>query len=162
TCRPSPATTYQRCGLPRRAFAVFEYDGPAWSKIAEGLRQQMAALAPGQTDRSGISAQMLQGQIDFGSRLVPVDASMDPAALRRAYPDRPRDLILPVVITANSDLLTEANRAAGPPVRAQLTLATPTLVVPSQLRASLADLQPSEYGGGGRYAVSLAVGRRHE
>lgn len=165
SCRPSRDTSYRTCGLPRRASAVFEYDGPAWAKIAEGMRREMATSPPGQTGESGYRVQALQRQINFGSRLVPVDASMDPAALRRAYPNRQRDLILPVVITAYTDIETDANRATGPVVHAQVELVTPTLVVPNQFRDQLAGIQPSGYGSidrEPRYSVSLAVGRHYE
>jgi Domain of unknown function (DUF4824) len=165
-CRPSRVTSYRTCGLPRRAYAVFEYEGPAWARIAEDLRRQMSTVPSGQTGQSEVyRTQNLQRQIDFGSRLAPVDASSDPVALRRAHPNPQRDLILPVVITAYTDVETEANRAAAPTVHAQIELATPTLVVPNHFRDQLAGIQPSGYGPidhDPRYSISLAVGRHYE
>jgi hypothetical protein len=165
SCRASRDTSYRTCGLPRRAYAVFEYDGPAWAKITEGLRRQMATPPPGQTGESEYGVQTLQRQINFGSRLVPVDASIDPAALRRAHPNRQRYLILPVIITGYTDIETDANRTTGPAVHAQVELVTPTLVMPNQFRGQLSGIQPSGYGPidrEPRYSVSLAVGRHYE
>jgi hypothetical protein len=166
SCRPSRITSYRTCGLPRRAYAVFEYEGLAWVRIADGLRRQMATAPSGQTGEAEVyRVQNLQRQINFGSRLAPVDASSDPAALRRAHPNRQRDLILPVVITAYTEIETDANRATGPTVHAQIELVTPTLVVPNQFRDQLAGIEPAGYGPvdhDPRYSISLAVGRHYE
>jgi hypothetical protein len=73
--------------LPRYAFVVLEQDGPAW---AAWLAAQEA-----RTERDEALA-----SIDriARSRLVPVDAGLDPLALRAEYPDAARYAVVPATI----------------------------------------------------------------
>lgn len=69
--------------LPRPAFVVFEYNGPAWEEWAQARKQESSQFDP--TDLS---------------RLVPIDAGKSPEPLRQKYSDRQRYLIVRGVIRA--------------------------------------------------------------
>lgn len=64
------AATHYARLMPRNAYVVLDLDGPP--------------EAPPET----------------ASRLVPIDAGTDPAALRRLHPDRARQVIVPAVVSA--------------------------------------------------------------
>ena len=69
---PDAITFYNR-QIPRNAFVAMELDGPSWRAMS----------------RHG------------SSRLVPIDASTDPAVLRANHPDRHAVIIVPAVIRIN-------------------------------------------------------------
>ena len=71
----------------RPAYVVLEYDGPAFRRWLEAAEAQ-----PGSTDDPPGSARV------SASRLVPVDVGRDAGELRRLYPDRSRDLIVPAIV----------------------------------------------------------------
>lgn len=77
---------------PRRGYAAFEYDGPAWRAWLE-LRKRQAAKQP----PPGFPVNNIDDE-RFSSRLVAIDASRDPAVLRARHPDRNRVVILPAVV----------------------------------------------------------------
>jgi hypothetical protein len=147
TCRQRNASGVGSgtCGLARRAFAALEYDGHAW--------QAVAARRP-EVDH-----------LDFarsGSRLVMIDASLDPLALRRAHPER-NVIILPA--TARAWLTTDVrNSSGGAAITGSVTLLTTSLVTSAQDRRRLQAFPPSPYGYNGppRFTVDLKVGGRHE
>jgi hypothetical protein len=159
TCRPRTGSDVGSgsCGLARRAFAALEYDGRAWQAVAA---RQAEELDRAQGARGG-----QRDYLDFpnsGSRLVMIDASLDPLALRRAHPDR-NVVILPA--TARAWLTTDVRTSSGgPAITGSVTLLTTSLVVSAQDRRRLQALPPSPYGyhGPPRFTVDLKVGGRHE
>jgi len=153
TCRaPTDHVPLRHCGLGRRVFAVYEYDGPAWQAYAAELLRAPSPVSTPEIARS---------QARYGSRLVALDASLDRAALRRAYPDGRRYLILPVDVTA---WVTVNPQAGAPAVSSAMTPVTTTLIVPARLRDRLSALEPSNWvlSTEPRYAVKVAVGRHLE
>jgi Domain of unknown function (DUF4824) len=152
-CRaPTDHVPLRRCGLGRRAFAVYEYDGPAWQAYAsELLRAPVSQSVP----------EMGRNHARYGSRLVALDAALDRAALRRAYPDGRRYLILPVDVSA---WVTITPQAAAPVVSSAMQPVTTTLIVPAPLRDRLSTLAPSDWllSKEPRYTVTVAVGRHLE
>lgn len=84
------ASRYARV-VPREAYVVLELDGEAFARWIEAREGQPATPPPpgGRGENSRETA----------SRLVPIDAGSDPAALRRLHPDRGRHLILPAVVS---------------------------------------------------------------
>src|SRR5262245_6589082 len=93
---------------PRRAFVALEFDGPAWQDFVRDLHRRQATRARqleevrrGERDASAVTerADLSDAKREQStSRLVPIDASIDPAALRRAYPDRRMYIVAPATI----------------------------------------------------------------
>jgi len=85
---------------PRTAFVAFEYDGPAW---------QAAVALVEEADRANSERRQ-------GSRLVPVDAAADAAALLARVAGRDKILILPAVVRVHAEpgYPAQANRPARP------------------------------------------------
>jgi hypothetical protein len=73
---------------PRQAFVALEFDGAAWRTFAEKFDRRRTATESGNS---------IAGSAAF-SRLVPIDAELDPVKLRARYPDRRTVLILPAVV----------------------------------------------------------------
>jgi hypothetical protein len=140
---------------------VYEYDGPAWQRsIDERLR-------PAEQPRDANAAKAMADQAEAdrvrGTRLWPVDAGPDPGALRRQYPDRSRDIIVPAVVSIHQTFdplrRVDARRFVSGTIRAVTT----SLVVPRELRAALerAEARPTD-AGAPRYSVKIAYGTRYE
>jgi len=150
--------------LSPRAFAVFEFDGDAWQK---GLDERRTAAADSQVRDPNLAratAHQIESERISGSRLVPIDAGLDPDALRRAYPDRSRFIIVPAVVNIHVGFGPRTPPAIAPRVLAgSVRAVTTTLVVPREFRAALerAESRPSD-SGAPRYNVTIAYGRRHE
>jgi hypothetical protein len=87
---PDAASHYARV-MPREAYVVLELDGEAFARWLEAREAQPPAPAP----PSGPP----ESPRETASRLVPIDAGTDPAALRRLHPERGRQLILPAVVS---------------------------------------------------------------
>lgn len=149
-CRTSvDRAPWQRpCGLPRRAFVVYAYDGPSWQIYSAELQH---AASPGWTP------EMKRNEVRYGSRLIAFDAALDPAALRRAYPDGRRYLILAANISA---WLTVSQPSTAPVVSSRIEPLTTTLIVPLPFRDRLSTLAPSDWllSKEPRYAVKVAIG----
>jgi len=150
------------CGLGRRVFAAFEYDGPAWQAIAAKRLRDRDELLQKSGDRNVQSqADYLEQLAKHGTHLVLVDASLDPEALRRAHPD-PRVIILPADVRAW--LYREPPTPSGSWVlRGRIAIVTTELIAPVAQRwvpppgkLEYRAITPP------RYAVVLKVGRRHE
>ncbi len=171
-----PADERYKQPLPRRAWAVLEFDGPAWQ----------AALAERERDLGGLPARVEAGkatleQIEVeeravarmktsGSRLVAVDAGGDAAQLRARYPDRTRYLIVSAefrmrVEWAASEQDPELNRVQG-----TLRVLGRRIHVPLQFHAALlealGDDLETDYSMDAdeppHYSVTLHVGKRYE
>jgi len=69
--------------LPRPAFVVFEYNGPAWEQWVQAREQEFSQFDP-----------------TVLSRLVPIDAGRSPEPLLQKYSDRQKYLIVRGVIRA--------------------------------------------------------------
>jgi Domain of unknown function (DUF4824) len=137
--------------LPRRAFVVLEYDGPSWHNVLNELNELRG--------RQNIE---IEREERLASRLAPIDASTDAAALRQAYPDRRMHIIVPATIRIQIGDYRSADRLTG-----YVSLVTSSLVVPRESRAVLDNLSPSSsmYGAdaaGPRYTATVAYGTRRE
>lgn len=90
---------FRREPLPRRAFVVLEYDGPAWAALVKEQQERVGTLpdsvAAGTATRQSLedARRQLEWMRTAESRLVPVDAGTDRRELRVRYPDRSRYLI---------------------------------------------------------------------
>jgi hypothetical protein len=100
----------------RAAWIAFELDGPAWSAWQQREREEFERRAaarpvaandagpsgtrpadaqPADDTRPNETREAFEQRLRTSSRLVPVAAGPDAAALRRRYPDRERVLIVP-------------------------------------------------------------------
>jgi hypothetical protein len=160
--------------LAREAFIVLQMDGDAWRRqIAEQEREFQEMKTP-ETDRWEIdrAREMLETARRMGSRLVPIDAGLDPERLRGRYPDRSRYLILP----ARFGLWHEPGEKDHP---ARLTGVVQSLLVeevhaPLELRPLLdevrrrreperrREMQGMDVVQTPLYRATITVGRRHE
>lgn len=152
--------------VPRRAYVVLEYDGPAWARWLEAREADPKETPPGS---SRISA----------SRLVPIDVGLDPGELRRLHPEPSRHLIVPAIVGPGP-----AEDASGGKVvlggHIQFVLVS-EIHVPRHLAATLASLRDADAAAGSaagpeprggavpqrrhappRYEVLLRYGARHE
>ena len=124
--------------LPRPAFVVLEYDGPAW----EHFQQSTALRTPG----INLSAQ---------SRLLPIDADKSPGPLLQKYSDRKKYLIVRCVVRAYVNAFDTVTRRPVPDrVEGSISEALPQNIhVPPSLSSAFS---------GSSYTVTLAYGHRFE
>jgi hypothetical protein len=132
--------------LPRLAWVAFELDGPTWRLIEQ--RRQMTTPAAG--------AEPPPGRVRAAdtSRLVPIDAAIEPERLRRRYQGQPV-----VALPATIRLRYQHSPTAGPSVWAEVeSLVSADVSVPSRLRGRLPRTARST-DDAPRYEVELRVGR---
>jgi hypothetical protein len=131
--------------LPRDAFAVLEYGGPAWEE---------------QMTHAEESARDPHAQ----THLLAVDAGRDPAALRRKYPDPAKHLIVRAVVRlAYQKTWDQKTHQLVPPkfLYGQIQTVTPDEIhVPLPQAAALSGLPADRHAP--RYAVTLRYGTRYE
>jgi hypothetical protein len=122
--------------VPRKAYVVLEYDGPAWRRWLEAREAEPSMKdAPPQNPRAS------------ASRLVPIDAGLDPDALRRLHPDRSRCLIVPAIVGPRWTGLEEreGDRAGKAVVAGRIqSILVSELHVPKDLGALLASLRAAD------------------
>jgi Domain of unknown function (DUF4824) len=94
----------------RRALVVLEYDGDAWREWLAAREAEVAKLredaAHAVKDRATLAEAEALLAIDrtSRSRLMPVDAGVDPDALRGRYPDRGRYAVVPALVVARASV----------------------------------------------------------
>jgi hypothetical protein len=159
--------------LPRRAYAVLEYDGPAWEGWKRKLTDEpaksdqprkegaMPATSPGAKQKN------IEQALRTDSHLFIIDAGTDSAALRRQYPDQKHYLILPAKVR-----VSYVNYSAGKDaVRGYVEILTSEVNVPHRLHATLGEQrkQGNPFGirqagpeGEPGYQVVLHTGKRYE
>lgn len=126
-----------RAAPPRRVYAVLEDDGEAWRALERSM--------PGQGDRFP------------ASRLVVVDAGLDPATLRARWPDRSRAVVVP----ATAALVVESKPDGSLALGGRIVDVYPSqLNVPRPLNQVLAPLQGRTREPAARYRVRVVWGRR--
>lgn len=162
--------------LPRRAWVVLEFDGPAWQAALAARQQSLAAfdekIAAGDatSQQRELGQQQLERMRVNGSRLVAVDAGADAAALRSRYPDRARYLITRAELRMRLSQPHASQRGAeAPVVRGYIRQLLPgRLHVPLQHRAALGGALPERRGRDAasprapRYAAVVNYGARRE
>lgn len=176
---PSAEIFYTR-RLPREAWVVLEYAGPAWEKwreqeeraLAEELEEMRKLERPG----AEIEKKREAGEksIRYASRLLAVDAGRDAGVLRSLYPDPGRHLVVRAVVRLRyerpRDLETKALRTPFLRGRVQEVLVN-GIHVPRARRAILDAVRKekparswrgADLGKEPRYRVRLRYGRRRE
>lgn len=166
--------------LPRRAWLVLEFDGPAWQAALAVREQELAALnakiAAGEAtlQQRQYREQQLQQMRQSGSRLVAIDVGRDAQALRLRYPDPARYLITAAEVRVWFDWREGRQAESAPPTLhgrfAQLLPGRIHLALPQRaalqaaLGGTLAQARSSDRNSDQppRYAVLLNYGVRHE
>ena len=138
---PEAGDTYRRM-LPRTAWVAFQYDGDAWREIER--RRELARSATEGQDRHGWYP---------GSRLVPIDASLDRDELIRRYPTGH------LVVRASIQIAYVDPGNRGPLVYGYIRWLVPGEISPSrELAGRLETLPEKDQKGTPRYEVDLALG----
>jgi len=153
-CRRPAVESWRSCGLPRRVFAAWELDGPAWQRVVSTMRAEAQTTSPA-ADKAN---SYVEREIASGSRLVLVGVSEDVDALRREFPDRSRHLILRAVLSVSAG-------DKGEIVQKNIAPVTTRFMVPMELRGAVAHLPPEpgrDVSWSPRYRVRLTIGRRYE
>ncbi len=179
---PRAEIQYDRM-LPRKTYAVLEYEGKAWEAWQDQERDELASMEK-KTSTGEVSLKQLtnarkeyEREARSRSRLFAVDVGNDPATLRRQYGDRTRFLVLPATVrisrykhgSPGEDLGRQPWRLSG----VITDILTDTIYVPKEHRVLLEKLLRSKersdnYGPYAQrqrdpaYAAKLLVGKRHE
>ncbi len=169
--------------MPRRAYVVLEYDGEAWNRWISGREEQVRMLRreveEGTAEPKVLADAEAVLAVDrmMRSRLFPVDAGVDAAALQRRYSDRGRHAVVAgllrfKIVQPENGVPTLSGDVLG--------LVVSRLHVPRKLRRHLEAFLPEETweevearerraAESGwpsptppRYRANLAVGRRNE
>lgn len=178
--KPESSETIRRLP-PKKVFVVLEYEGDAWRRFREEKERKISelneALARGEErepSRMSIDGEIrsLKKDLSFESRLIPVDAGLDPGSLRDRYPDNRRYLIVSALARAATSYVDgeEAVRVRTGEIDALLIS---ELHISLKLTAPLHGLAPSgslfnyrhdqpDAPPEPRYAVDVRWGRRFE
>lgn len=163
--------------LPRQAWVVLEFDGPAWQALLAEQTQRLAdarlAVEKGEVTREQVKSleKALMRMRQSGSRLVAVDASTEPSALRARYPDSRRYLITGAKVRMRVEhSLSAEDESDSLAVKSYLQLLVNRIHVPLQqqkvLQSVLGGELRNERSGDAqrppRYVVRLQYGRRYE
>ncbi len=171
---PSARLEYEKA-LPRKAFAVLEYEGEAWRTwIAEAEKDRARIAAQiGRQEATQKDLKQADQELDrlrrTDSRLIAVDVGLDPAALRRQYPDRGRYIIAPAEVRLTIvEERTEKHGARDPAhLRGVISSILVNYInVPTELGNALDFIRQDRLLSSGphepRYQVTVKYGRRHE
>lgn len=176
---PDATLRYQKV-LPRRTYAVLEYEGAAWEawrvKEEKKIETLVAKVAVGTATRKELAAAQKRSSWyqTSGSRLSPIDVGNDPKKLRQTYPDRSCYIITPAKVRLN--FRAPGNGQPFAPAKLFGTVEqvlTDTIQVPRNKVGSLTTMQASrrraEYFEGfneephaPRYQVLVKYGKRCE
>lgn len=131
---------------PRQVYVALEYNGAAWERWWADYVASETKTTPGATAAPDAPLRSVEATM---SRLMEIDAGLDPVALRQAHPNRQQVLILPararVVPTIDSTAL-----------RGEITdISVDRILVPPSFGAVLTS-RPATY------AVTLRVGSKYE
>src|SRR5579864_375075 len=148
------AEIHYRDVLPRDAFVVLEYGGPAWEAWVKQAEESAQRTSPGP----------LRWDPRDRTHLVAVDAGRDPAALRRKYPDPAKHLIVRAVVRLGFQKTWDpaTQQMISPKfLRGEVQTITPNEIhVPMPMATTLAGLPTDRHQP--RYAVTLRYGTRYE
>ena len=164
--------------LPRRTYAVLEYEGKAWTAWLAGREEQLrvleAQVAEGREGTKSLDEKRKRSRWEMaaGSRLFAVDVGNDAARLRQQYPDRTKYIITPALVRLRPHLTADTQKLQKPELSGYVSeVLTSTIHVPRDRQGIVASLKPEVnyfyYGGQKdnftpRYRVTLNYGRRYE
>lgn len=180
---PRAELQYQKM-LPRRTYAVLEYEGAAWeswladSRTYLAEREKQIQMDPNSEEQLKQVREDFDREVRTHTGLFVIDVANDPAALRMKYGKKNRCLILPATVRLRYfSSYVRADKKKEPPliVGEVADILTDTIYVPKEHRAILEKLlrerlrkqKMSGVGSGYRervpsYEVTLHVGKRVE
>ena len=175
--------------LPKEVLAVAEFGGAAWKDWEEAEKKNIADLLD-RFDKGHVEEREYRVAVrrfarasEERSRLIVIDAGLDPEELREKYPERNQYLILPAVARLHADPMWEGGKERKVSrLEGRLSrILVADIHVPMRHRPVLDSLPPPGDEDGSsyrrifideigeetlislpRYAVTLKVGRRHE
>jgi hypothetical protein len=169
--------------LPKKAYAVLEYEGIAWDAWRERAQQDLAEVVEKAEKGTITQKDLKEAQDDYEremktrSRLFAVDAGSDPDKLRQQYPDSKHFLIMPaqVRLIHNKFYNNDTKKSEPPKLTGYITeILVNDIHVPKSMRAVIDALTnkvknpPGSYYSYGinkqepRYKVTLVYGKRYE
>jgi hypothetical protein len=179
---PKAELLYEKM-LPRKAYAVLEFEGIAWNAWRKREQQDLSEIADKVKKGAATQIDLREAQKEYEhelkthSRLFAVDAGNGPAKLRQQYPDSRRYLIMPaqVRLTYTRGYNVETKKSEPPKLTGYISeILVDDIHVPKTMRAVLDALtvkgksQPESYYPYGanrqepRYKVALYYGKRYE
>lgn len=151
--------------LPRKTFAVLEYEGKAWVKSrsdAEAYLKEMAQKTQrGEEGEKEYAKGKVTLYLKTASHLFAIDASNDPVSLRKKYKDVSRYIITPVKVSITFDESSEDCKCKKTPTtkKTQSTLSgnirevlVNEIHVPPGKRQILESLLKKDGSASGRFA----------
>ena len=157
---------YQR-QQPRRAYVAFEYDGRAW-------RAWVATNARAAAEQKSEPKDLTRGFPYMGvtkdhSRLVAIDADLNPYTLRARHPDRQSVIIVPGVVALNLDPFpypgSHPDPQRPPRIMGRIRQIQTSIHVPRPYSDGFRNPRIDEQGPAapdGNYRVHLRYGASHE
>jgi len=159
------AEQYYGKALPRRTYAVLEFEGRSWREFAENEREKLTALEEKARDGKFSQQELASAKTQYdikvtkGSRLFVVDVGNDPAELRSRYPDRHRHIITPASVRLQ--LITPqmaTSKRGGARLEGYVNqILIDYLHVPRELHPPLEEAMKQR-----QYSVTLRYGKRYE
>lgn len=159
-----------------------EYEGKSWDSWLKSAQNKLQTLTEELESETRDSKKKLVEQniknikrrINSTSRLFPIDAGLDPSALRQKYPDGSKFMITKGVVDLRYNYFR--NRARDPFLWGWVKkISVDEINVPSDMRDFFLDLKKGEDGarslyssgsylakGEPRYQVTLKYGKRYE
>jgi hypothetical protein len=167
----------------KAVYVVLEFEGEGWRRWLAGREEEVAkarrdaAAGAIEPDALADAEALLALDRAVRSRLSPIDAGLDPAALRARYPDRSTYAIVAGLVVVDPQRTEAAN--ATPTARVEVLMIT-EITVPRTNKVALEALVPSENwdtlitrtrkeaetswpeAGAPRFTATLAFGSRLE
>ncbi len=163
--------------LPRRAYALLEFDGPSWAawnkRLTEELLKMEQAAAQGKKTPQELDSarESIERARRTDSHLFIIDVGADPQALRKQYPDRQRYLILACEVRVARLGDHSTSGITRNTFRGTVNLLSSELHVPHRMHADLGEQKKSDApfrevegmpDSGPRYQVTLQNGKSYE
>ncbi len=177
------AELYYEKMLPRKAYAVLEFEGIAWNAWQEREQQDLSEMADRVKKGTATQKELKDAREEYErelktrSRLYAVDAGNDPAGLRQQYPDNKRYLIASALVrlTYVRQYNDDKKNNEPPKLTGYISeILVDEIHVPKAMRSVLDALtmkekgRPEPYYSYGvnkqepRYKVTLYYGKRYE
>lgn len=175
--RDSEDYDYYYKQLPRKAYAVLEFDGPAWEGWKKRMSDQLAKVDEIEKEGKKTAKELdtarknIEQALRTNSHLFIIDVGSDPAALRKQYPDRQHYLILPSTVRISYYGSYPAPGLKTDNIRGYVDILTSEVNLPHRMHVNVGEQKkpgfPSRMGAGipesgPRYQVVLQTGKRYE
>ena len=167
-CRMDPSSKdagsfYQR-QQPRQVYAAFEFNGRTWRAWVASNARAAAEQKSEQKDPARVFPYM--GNTKDQSRLIAIDADLNPDTLRARHPDRQSVIIVPAVVAMSLDYYSGNPNPPRPPrILGRIQQIQTSIHVPRPYSDGFRNPHIDEQGPDnpdGTYRVKLRYGASHE